>query len=223
MIQTNLPWEVQVGQVKLHVDGDKVETDEIYQLFPLLDHYSNQKGMAEWDFLDYVKLLDENDDRIGPLSKKLMEELQECVEAQVNGDEYTPTMFSLNSRIRSNMPDVLNEADNVHLTCAGHKVPWEDGTYAKSGVDVRVSDVINANAENKGFTIENFRINFSNMNFDQSSKVHQLVDIMFLEVEEPLVCGQIFSKLNFPSNICHDFGEFLSGTIYGIYNFSFSP
>ena len=95
------------------------------------------------------------------------------------------------------MPDVLNEADNVHILLNGQKVAWDDGSYEKCGADVRVSDIINAVVQTQSFKIDHFRVQFGNMTYTQSNQVHQLVDMICLEEGEPLLkIGKDFYLIN---------------------------
>ena len=134
-------WEVMVGQIKVPVLGTFLDTsDELHELFYLLDCCSQKPDLPGWEHLEYIKVLDVWSQKENKYN--IEAEFQKCVE----NEKYTPTSFSLNDPLRASVVNAFHNSNDVTLDREEIPVSWVsekgDKCSNKNGSDITVEDLI---------------------------------------------------------------------------------
>ena len=171
-------WEVQTGQMKIPVNKNLTE-EQLLKIFPLLVNFSKESESEDnWDVLDNVSELDSSDPRVKKSTEEIIDDLKQCVEAEIEGEEHKPKTFDINSKLRCQMPDSLNGSNSVELVFKGRKekhIPWIGGIDTRDGLDITVKDIVKAVAVAKK-DIGRIHVKFPSQNFRHTFPVHELID-----------------------------------------------
>ena len=188
IISTSRCWEVQRGQVKIPVKKKISQNiSQLLKIFSLLVNFAEQVDDEDsWDFLDYVQELDSDDPRIEGNTNDIKEDLNKCVEAEMKGQKHSPKTFDIDSKLRCQMPDALEESRSVKLVYGKAKsISWADGAYERDGLDVAVKDVVQAVAK-AGKTIRRIKVEFYSKNFKHSYPLHDLIETQIQNEDGPV-------------------------------------
>ena len=197
LISTSRCWEIQSGQIKIPVKKSIVNRDQLLRIFPLLVHFAEKvDGDDSWDFLDYVQQLDNDDPRAAKCTELIKEELIQCTNAEISGDEYNPRSFDINNKLRAHVSISLSDAYSATLIDGDEQVPWANGEYERDGLNITVNDVICAVARARR-QIEKVSLKYYTPNFSPIKPIHELVETQIQREDGSILkVGNQYYKVN---------------------------
>ena len=150
VIATKIPWEIQVGQLRVPIKKNLMDNNILLsKIFPLLHYYQMSPTKGGWEHIEYLKFVDPKD--IPEVIEKLESEFSNCL----SDDTFEPTLFKRDSNLRAIPAQTFAESTDIKLVRRSkggnsRHVKWND-VEVKCGSDIKVEDLIQTIKNDKGF------------------------------------------------------------------------